>query len=139
MKSRALSVIAAAVAAALSLWFVSCRSSAETFTPRLEVLTAEGVSLADGSLDYDGEGGTTAVMVRSNGEWSVSGGASWLDVSPTQGSGDGSVTLTLASAADSRSAVVEVAMTAAPQVRVSFDVVQRVEKVPEPPQPGYIS
>ena len=138
MKSRALSVIAAAVAAALSLWFVSCRSSAETFTPRLEVFTAEGVSLADGSLDYDGEGGTTAVMVRSNGEWSVSGGASWLDVSPTQGSGDGSVTLTLESAADSRSAVIEVAMTAAPQVRVSFDVVQRVEKVPEPPQPEVI-
>ena len=133
MKSRALFVIVGLVAAAVSMWLASCRSSAETFTPQLEVFTSEGVSLADRSLNYDGEGGTAAVMIRSNGEWRVTGGASWLEILPTQGSGDGNVTIASEAAAASRSAVVEVSMTAAPQVRVSFDVVQRVE-APEPPE-----
>lgn len=139
MNSRTLYVFAVVVAAALSMWFASCRSSSETFSPRLDVFTTEGVSLADGSLDYDGEGRTVSIAVRSNGGWRVSGGASWLDVSPTQGSGDGSVNLTLESAAASRSAVVEVSMTSSPQVRVSFDVVQRVEEPQEEsPQPEII-
>ena len=41
----------------------------------------------------DGEERT--LQISTNGNWSISGGASWLDVKPTSGSGNATVTLTV--------------------------------------------
>ena len=123
-----------AVMACAVVCMVSCGPKHEEFRPQLEVLLPSGVSLADGSVNYDAGGGATDFVVRSNGGWSITGGASWLEISPSSGTGDGAVRISAAAAESSRSAVVEVSMTQAPQVRISFNVVQRVEKT-EPEDP----
>lgn len=124
-----------AVMACAVTCMVSCGPKHEEFRPQLEVLLPSGGSLADGSVNYDAGGGATDFVVRSNGGWSITGGTSWLEISPSSGTGDGAVRISAAAAESSRSAVVEVSMTQAPQVRISFNVVQRVEETePEDPE-----
>lgn len=117
--------------AAMCLCGISC-SSREEFHPQLDVLSVDGGTLSDRSLNYGEAGGRTTVSVRSNAEWSVVSDASWLTVSPSRGTGDGNVTIAVGTSGASRSSVVEVALTSSPQVRVSFDVVQYVEPEEEP-------
>lgn len=109
---------------------VSCASRGEE-APRLEVLSSEGMSLDGRSLNFGGEGCSEEIFIRSNGEWCISVDAAWLEVVPARGDGDGGSVVTAEKTEESRSAVVEVSMTAAPQVRVTFDVVQRVDEEPE--------
>lgn len=55
--------------------------------PRLEVTPAE--------VQVSGAGGTGTVAVRSNVSWHTSSNASWIVVSPADGTGDGTVTYTV--------------------------------------------
>lgn len=54
-------------------------------------LTVEPVS-----LEFTAEGGTQTITVKSNRDWTLTtDGGDWYTVSPTEGSGDGEVTVTL--------------------------------------------
>ena len=115
----------------MGLCGMSC-SSREEFHPQLDVLSGDGSTLSGRSINYGEAGGSTEVSVRSNAEWSIVSDASWLEISPSCGTGDGSVVISAGASDASRSGVVEIALTASPQVRMSFDVVQYVEPEEDP-------
>lgn len=120
-----------ATVAVMGLCGMSC-SSREEFHPQLDVLSGDGSTLSGRSINYGEAGGSTEVLVRSNAEWSIVSDASWLEISPSCGTGDGSVVISAGASDASRSGVVEIALTASPQVRMSFDVVQYVEPEEDP-------
>ncbi|GAB3959303.1 hypothetical protein GCM10028805_55160 [Spirosoma harenae] len=62
------------------------------------------------SLTIDATGSTPAVNITSNTSWSVSSSQSWLTASPTSGTGNQALTLTIAAntVVDSRSATITV-------------------------------
>ena len=54
-----------------------------------------GISLdiSDSSVSFTYSGGSKSVTIKSNTSWNVSCNESWLTVSPSQGTGDGTLTL----------------------------------------------
>jgi len=57
------------------------------------------------SVSIDAAGGTQTIQVTSNTNWSVSGNPGWLTVAPTQGSKNGTFSVTANSTSESRSCV----------------------------------
>ena len=54
------------------------------------------LSLDQMSLEFSAEGGSKTVKVKTNSDWTlVTDGADWYTISPTEGSGDTDVTITL--------------------------------------------
>lgn len=68
------------------------------------------VSVNNQSVSFSADGGTKTVSINSNTDWTVSGAASWLTVSPTQGNNDGAIILKAAKNqnADSRDCILTV-------------------------------
>ena len=52
------------------------------------------ISVSTSSVTLNEDGASQHVSITSNADWSVSGGESWLTVSPSSGSGNSSITLT---------------------------------------------
>jgi len=74
------SLLALAVAATMSVGFTSCGEDEVIANPT--------------SVSFDTAGGTQSISVTSNTGWIVSGAPDWLTVFPTQGTKNGSITLT---------------------------------------------
>ena len=54
------------------------------------------LSLDQTALEFSAEGGSKTVKVKTNTDWTLTtDGADWYTVSPTEGSGDTDVTITL--------------------------------------------
>ena len=85
-------VLALAVAATMSVGFTSCGEDDE-------------VVANPTSVSIDAAGGTQTIQVTSNTNWTVSGNPGWLTVAPTQGSQNGTITVTANSTSESRSCV----------------------------------
>ena len=64
---------------------VTVKQGGKTADPVLDVSTA--------SLSFDAEGGEDSFTVSSNVEWTVSSNQSWCTVSPTNGNGNGKVSV----------------------------------------------
>ena len=77
------------VVAALALMAVSCN----TPEPEPEKIT---VSVSPTSLEINAEGATQTLTVTSNGLWYARRDGSWITVSPSSGSGNGTVQVTVA-------------------------------------------
>ncbi len=123
------SVIAAA---ALSVLF-GCSTKTD-FLPRLDIAFADGSTLSGSSVNCSEEGGGATIRIACNDAWKIGCDASWITFSATEGSGDAEVILSVRAAEGARSAVVAVYMPAFPQMRRSFDVVQRVNTEPDDPE-----
>lgn len=54
----------------------------------------DSVSVSTNSVQLSEIGGTQTINVKSNTKWTISSNAGWLQVSPNQGSGDGTFTIT---------------------------------------------
>ena len=81
-----------AAAILLALAVPSCiKPEPDPETPETPVLRLT----SGNALAFTSEGGSTTVSFTANGAWTVSTTASWIDIDPTQGEGDGSVTLTV--------------------------------------------
>ncbi|MBR6269108.1 MAG: DNA/RNA non-specific endonuclease [Bacteroidales bacterium] len=90
--------------AGLVLVLVSCEKPQPEPTP--EKLT---VSVSPSSLELSAEGGTATFSVTCKGMWYARTSASWIQVSPASGSGNGTVTVIASTnAADARTASVSV-------------------------------
>ena len=84
------------VLAAVMLLLVSCDKP----EPEKETVT---VSVSPVSLSFPTEGGTETISVTSNGLWYAKAEGSWLILSATSGSGNGSIQVTAsANAGDAR-------------------------------------
>lgn len=124
------SVILVAMSLILS---VSC-NSAEEQPPYLSIAVA-GIDLSASAINFVKDS-TVRVDVSSNAQWRVLCNADWLELNPQQGSGNDAFEVEVGAAKQSRSAVVTVSLINSPQVRHSFDVVQRVSLPNEEPNPN---
>jgi len=103
---------------------VKASNSAGNDTKALSITINEpsSISLSTSSLSFNATGGTQSVTVTSNVSWSVSkGSASWLTVSPTSGSNNGSfsVTATANTGSSVRTAIVTVSGTGTSSQEIS--------------------
>lgn len=65
--------------------------------------SSSSISLSKNELQFDSNSGYQTIKVTSNGEWTVSGGADWCDISPSSGKNGETVTINVdanATAAD---------------------------------------
>ena len=53
------------------------------------------ISVSTSSVSFDSNSGFQTISVSSNTNWNVSGGESWLKVTPTSGSGNSSIMLSV--------------------------------------------
>ena len=74
------SLLALAVAATMSVGFTSCGEDEVIANPT--------------SVSFDVAGGTQTIQITSNTGWIVGGAPDWLTVFPTQGTENGTITLT---------------------------------------------
>lgn len=112
---------------------LSCNSSTEQ-PPHLSIAVA-GRDLSASAINFEKES-TVRVDVSSNAQWQVLCNADWVELKPRQGNGNGYFDVSVRASEQARSAVVTVALTASPQVRHSFDVVQRASLPNEEPNPN---
>lgn len=56
---------------------------------------ADYLTVSPSTLSFLSDAGSDAVNINSNASWSVSDDASWISVNPTNGSGNGTVTVTV--------------------------------------------
>lgn len=113
------------------LTVVGCKSDEEQ-APYLSIM-ADGVDLSASALFFGQASASATVQVKSNAQWRVNCTAEWVDITPAQGSGNGSFKVSVPAAALSRSAVVTISLSDVPQVLHSFDVVQRVSPAEDEP------
>ena len=107
-----------------------------TLLPTLEIKRVEGEELAGSTIHFAAEGGETTFAIESNSAWQAKCDAEWLALTPSSGSGDGRVVISVGEASSSRSAVVTVLLDAYKQQYCSFDVVQWVAQPEEPTNPN---
>lgn len=77
---------------ALTGLFVSCSSNnveQEAITP------PASISLSKDKLEFDSNEDYQTVNITASSEWTISGGASWCDISPDKGKGNQTVTITV--------------------------------------------
>lgn len=67
--------------AAMTLVVVGCRKTVE-------------VSFENTTQEFDAQGGSIELALKSNGEWSIEAPAEWVTISPRSGNGDATLTLT---------------------------------------------
>lgn len=74
------SLLAILMAATMSIGLASCNEDEVIANPS--------------SVNFDGVGGTQTIQITSNTGWTVGGAPDWLTVFPTQGTDNGTITLT---------------------------------------------
>ena len=84
MKKFLWSAMAMMMVSALSIGFTSCGDDDDP----------DEVSVGTSMVTLDQKGGSQSINIMSNTKWTVSGSQSWLQVSPMQGSGNGSIIIT---------------------------------------------
>lgn len=83
IKQISLNMLTAMMVTMLSFGFASCSPDNED----------DEVSVNMTSVNLSESGGTQSIQVLSNTKWTVSGAQSWLNVSPMQGTGNGTITI----------------------------------------------
>lgn len=132
MNRRFMCVARMLMLAMLSL-VVACSSSSEDEMPRLSI-SADGIDLSGSALNFQQSAASVKVGVSSNSQWRVSCSATWVEATPTDGSGNGSFRVAVSKSSVSRSAVVTVSLIGNDNIRHSFDVIQRVSQtLPDTP------
>lgn len=111
---------------------VACSDDAAETIPTLEVTHTNGQSLSGATINFEQEGGTLEIAIKSNTAWSIGSTVPWIVLSAEDGRGDGRVTMEVEPATQPRSAVV-VIQTSSSALRHTFNVVQTVSQQPDSP------
>ena len=131
--NRLLKCVAHLLLLAILSIVMSCSSSSDDVTPTLSI-SVDGIDLSGSALNFEHNAATINVNVRSNSQWRVSSSATWLAVTPQEGSGNGTLRVAVSDSSVSRSAVVTISLVGTEQIRHSFDVIQRVSQtLPDEP------
>lgn len=111
----------------------ACSSSSDEVLPTLSISVA-GIDLSGSALNFEHNAAAINVNVNSNSQWRVSCSATWLAVTPKEGSGNSKLRVSVSDSSVSRSAVVTISLVGKEQIRHSFDVIQRVSQtLPDEP------
>lgn len=81
------SLLAMLMVATLSVGLTSCGDDDDP----------DNVSVSMPSVNFGESGGSQSIQVTSNTKWNVAGAPEWLTVAPTQGSNNGTITLSASS------------------------------------------
>ena len=88
---------------------VACSSSSDDETPMLSI-SVDGIDLSGSALNFEHNAAAINVNVNSNSQWRVSCSATWLAVTPQEGSGNGTFRVAVSDSSVSRSAVVTISL-----------------------------
>ncbi len=111
----------------------ACSSSSDEVLPTLSI-SVDGIDLSGSALNFEHNAAAINVNVNSNSQWIVSCSATWLAVTPKEGSGNSKLRVSVSDSSVSRSAVVTISLAGKEQIRHSFDVIQRVSQtLPDKP------
>ena len=139
--NRLLKCVAHLLLLAILSIVMSCSSSSDDVTPTLSI-SVDGIDLSGSALNFEHNAAAINVNVNSNSQWRVSCSATWLAISPQEGSGNSTMRVSVSDSSVSRSAVVTISLVGTEQIRHSFDVIQRVSQTlpdkpnTEPSQPS---
>ena len=127
-----LKIIYLLIALLLGGVIAACSDDAAETIPTLEVTHTNGQSLSGATINFEQEGGTFEIAIKSNTAWSIGSTVPWIVLSAEDGHGDGTVTMEVEPATQPRSAVV-VIQTSSSTLRHTFNVVQTVSQQPDSP------
>lgn len=114
----------------MCIWF-GC-STKEEFIPELDATVTSATGVESKQLTFDEKGGSFTISIKSNSHWSIGGQADWISLSHKDGVGDQQISAIVASATESRSAVITIYLKEYKQESVSIDVLQHVIEKPTP-------
>ena len=116
----------------LGIAVVACSDDAAEAIPTLEIAHSNGEQLSGTTINFEQEGGTFEIAIKSNTAWSIGSTVPWITLSEENGSGNRMVTMEVEPATQPRSAVV-VIQTSSSALRHTFNVVQTVSQQPDSP------
>ena len=102
---------------------VSC-SDKEKIIPLFAITTSDGEALNHSSITFTSKGGSATVNITSNSRWQIECEAEWVDISPRDGQGNGSVVVTVDATTAARSAVAVAYLSDYKQLSQTFNIIQ---------------
>ena len=113
---------------------LSCSDKGEEVAPpQIDAIATETGSMLNGaSVLLAGDGEQYSFGVRSNTAWTIGCQAEWVHFSSTVGQGNKEITLAADATDKSRSAVAIIYAQAAPQIKLSFNIIQHANTEIQP-------
>ncbi|MBQ1228135.1 MAG: BACON domain-containing protein, partial [Alistipes sp.] len=99
-------------------------SSKEEFIPELSVSLENIDNPTTRVVTFGNEGGNISMQIEANAQWEIICPNNWINLSHNKGTGNQSVTIWVAPAKESRSAVLKISLVEYKQESVSIDIIQ---------------
>ena len=99
-------------------------SSKEEFIPELSVSLENIDNPTTRVVTFGNEGGNISMQIEANAQWEIHCPNNWINLSHNKGTGNQSVTISVAPAKESRSAVLKISLVEYKQESVSIDIIQ---------------
>ena len=99
-------------------------SSKEEFIPELSVSLENIDNPTTRVVTFGNEGGNISMQIEANAQWEIICPNNWINLSHNKGTGNQSVTISVAPAKESRSAVLKISLVEYKQESVSIDIIQ---------------
>ncbi|MBR5802142.1 MAG: BACON domain-containing protein, partial [Alistipes sp.] len=99
-------------------------SSKEEFIPELSVSLENIDNPTTRVVTCGNEGGNISMQIEANAQWEIICPNNWINLSHNKGTGNQSVTISVAHAKESRSAVLKISLVEYKQESVSIDIIQ---------------
>ena len=99
-------------------------SSKEEFIPELSVSLENIDTPTTRVVTFGNEGGNISMQIKANAQWEIHCPNNWINLSHNKGTGNQSVTISVAPAKESRSAVLKISLVEYKQESVSIDIIQ---------------
>ena len=99
-------------------------SSKEEFIPELSVSLENIDTPTTRVVTFGNEGGNISMQIKANAQWEIHCPNNWINLSHNKGTGNQSVTISVAHAKESRSAVLKISLVEYKQESVSIDIIQ---------------
>ena len=99
-------------------------SSKEEFIPELSVSLENIDNPTTRVVTFGNEGGNISMQIEANAQWEIHCPNNWINLSHNKGTGNQSVTISVAHAKESRSAVLKISLVEYKQESVSIDIIQ---------------
>lgn len=110
----------------LTLLLAACTSGSETPIPQLAVTLADGSDASGRTISIGAEGEEIVLNIESNSAWVVEASADWIAPARLAGNDNGTITLNIEAAEQSRSATISTYLTDYKQIKSTINIVQHV-------------
>ena len=117
----------------LTLLLAACTSGSETSIPQLAVTLADGSDASGRTISVGAEGEEIVLNIESNSAWVVEASADWIAPARLAGNDNGTITLNIGAAEQSRSATISTYLTDYKQIKSTINIVQHVTPAVDEP------